>query len=76
MDWIVFPSQGWLSLMLQHIFNNWVLHFCQFSGEALVEFIKALNQSNTPFIEWSDHFVSPCYSWSDVTCRSGNVVSV
>ncbi|XP_050256089.1 probable LRR receptor-like serine/threonine-protein kinase At5g63710 [Quercus robur] len=45
-------------------------------GEALVEFIKALNHSNTPFIEWSDHFVSPCYSWSDVTCRSGNVVSV
>ncbi|KAF5205297.1 Receptor-like kinase [Thalictrum thalictroides] len=45
-------------------------------GEALVELLKALNDSNKMITDWNDHFVSPCFSWSHVTCRNGNVISL
>ncbi|XP_059624486.1 probable LRR receptor-like serine/threonine-protein kinase At5g63710 [Cornus florida] len=45
-------------------------------GEALVEFLNALNDSNNRITDWNDHFVSPCFSWSHVTCRNGNVISL
>lgn len=46
------------------------------SGEALIEFLRFLNDSNHLINDWNDHFVSPCFSWSHVTCRDGNVVSL
>ncbi|KAG8373654.1 hypothetical protein BUALT_Bualt11G0046700 [Buddleja alternifolia] len=45
-------------------------------GEALIEFLTALNDSNQTIADWNYHFVSPCFSWSHVTCRNGNVVSL
>ncbi|XP_062148590.1 probable LRR receptor-like serine/threonine-protein kinase At5g63710 isoform X3 [Alnus glutinosa] len=45
-------------------------------GEALIEFLKALNDSNSQITDWNNHFVSPCYSWSHVTCRDRNVISL
>ncbi|XVF16891.1 hypothetical protein REPUB_Repub10bG0070200 [Reevesia pubescens] len=45
-------------------------------GEALMEFLKVLNDSSGRITDWNDYFVSPCFSWSHVTCRNGNVISV
>ncbi|GFY87501.1 leucine-rich repeat protein kinase family protein [Actinidia rufa] len=45
-------------------------------GEALIEFLRALNDSNRRITDWNDHFVSPCFSWSHVTCKNENVVSL
>ncbi|KAL9460949.1 hypothetical protein AB3S75_004024 [Citrus x aurantiifolia] len=45
-------------------------------GEALIEVLKALNDTHGQFTDWNDHFVSPCFSWSHVTCRNGNVISL
>ena len=45
-------------------------------GEALTEFFKVLNDSSGHITDWNDHFVSPCFSWSHVTCRNGNVISL
>ena len=53
-----------------------VLFFCKCSGEALTEFLKVLNDSSGHITDWNDHFVSPCFSWSHVTCRNGNVISL
>ncbi|KAL7230908.1 hypothetical protein ACSBR2_009232 [Camellia fascicularis] len=45
-------------------------------GEALIEFLKALNDSSGRITDWNDHFVSPCFSWSHITCKNGNVISL
>ncbi|XVF60973.1 hypothetical protein PTKIN_Ptkin08bG0090800 [Pterospermum kingtungense] len=45
-------------------------------GEALIEFLKVLNDSSGRITDWNDFFVSPCFSWSHVTCRNGNVISL
>ncbi|KAK4490646.1 hypothetical protein RD792_001337 [Penstemon davidsonii] len=46
-------------------------------GEALIEFRTALNDSKyNRLADWNYHFVSPCFSWSFVTCTNGNVVSL
>ncbi|KAK4761007.1 hypothetical protein SAY87_005900 [Trapa incisa] len=45
-------------------------------GEALIEVLRLFNDSNHLINDWNDHFVSPCFSWSHVTCRDGNVVSL
>ncbi|CAH9110769.1 unnamed protein product [Cuscuta europaea] len=45
-------------------------------GEALIELLKALNDSNGKVIDWNNDFVSPCFSWSHVTCKNGNVISL
>ncbi|KAE7997584.1 hypothetical protein FH972_002205 [Carpinus fangiana] len=53
-----------------------MLHFCQCSGEALSDFLEALNDSNGRITDWNNHFVSPCASWSHVTCIGDKVVSL
>ncbi|XP_071724782.1 probable LRR receptor-like serine/threonine-protein kinase At5g63710 [Rutidosis leptorrhynchoides] len=46
-------------------------------GEALIEFRKALNDSNNQIADWNYFLVSPCSSWSQVTCNGdGNVVTL
>ncbi|XP_028123077.1 probable LRR receptor-like serine/threonine-protein kinase At5g63710 isoform X6 [Camellia sinensis] len=50
--------------------------FANVSGEALIEFLKALNDSSGRITDWNDHFVSPCFSWSHITCKNGNVISL
>ncbi|XP_043706765.1 probable LRR receptor-like serine/threonine-protein kinase At5g63710 isoform X2 [Telopea speciosissima] len=47
-----------------------------YEGEALVEFLKALNDTNKRITDWSVYLVSPCYSWSHVTCRNGHVTTL
>ncbi|XP_050366307.1 probable LRR receptor-like serine/threonine-protein kinase At5g63710 [Argentina anserina] len=44
-------------------------------GEALLDLLTALNGSNGQ-IDWNSHLVSPCFSWSHVTCRNGKVISL
>ncbi|XVE86437.1 hypothetical protein DITRI_Ditri18aG0034200 [Diplodiscus trichospermus] len=45
-------------------------------GEALTEFLKVLNDSRGQITDWNDYLVSPCFSWSHVTCRNGRVISL
>ncbi|CAI9758344.1 unnamed protein product [Fraxinus pennsylvanica] len=45
-------------------------------GEALIEFRTALNDSTSKIADWNPYFVSPCFSWSHVACRNGNVISL
>uniref|UniRef100_A0A9I9DSR2 non-specific serine/threonine protein kinase n=1 Tax=Cucumis melo TaxID=3656 RepID=A0A9I9DSR2_CUCME len=45
-------------------------------GEALVDLLGALNDSNHQITDWNYHLVSPCFSWSHITCRNGNVISL
>ncbi|MBA0846653.1 hypothetical protein Goshw_005167 [Gossypium schwendimanii] len=45
-------------------------------GNALIEFLKVLNDSNGRITDWNGYLVSPCFSWSHVTCRNGNVISL
>ncbi|KAM5558598.1 putative LRR receptor-like serine/threonine-protein kinase [Rosa sericea] len=45
-------------------------------GEALIDLLMALNDSNGRITDWNNHLVSPCFSWSHVTCRNGNVISL
>lgn len=45
-------------------------------GEALIEILHALNDSSHRITDWDSHFVSPCDSWSHVTCRNGRVVTL
>lgn len=45
-------------------------------GEALVELLTALNDSNHRITDWNYFLVSPCASWSHVTCINEHVVSL
>ncbi|KAG2716069.1 hypothetical protein I3760_03G107000 [Carya illinoinensis] len=45
-------------------------------GEALIDFLKVLNDSKSQISDWNDNLVSPCFSWSHITCRNGNVISL
>lgn len=45
-------------------------------GDALLEVLGALNDSDGRITDWDRNFVSPCFSWSHITCRNGNVVSL
>ncbi|KAL1326750.1 hypothetical protein HN51_036870 [Arachis hypogaea] len=45
-------------------------------GEALLDLLKNLNDSNNGIQDWNSYMVSPCFSWSHVTCRNGHVVSL
>ncbi|KAK3033023.1 hypothetical protein RJ639_035501 [Escallonia herrerae] len=69
------------------LFLNWLIFLLLFGlsyssngpdveGEALIEILSALNDSNKRVTDWNSHFVSPCFSWSHVTCKDGNVVSL
>ncbi|XP_048135001.1 probable LRR receptor-like serine/threonine-protein kinase At5g63710 isoform X3 [Rhodamnia argentea] len=42
-------------------------------GEALIEVLKSLNDTNHRIRDWDDHLVSPCFSWSHVSCPYGHV---
>ncbi|XP_010521401.1 PREDICTED: probable LRR receptor-like serine/threonine-protein kinase At5g63710 [Tarenaya hassleriana] len=44
-------------------------------GGALLELRDALNDSDNR-LKWTRDFVSPCYSWSHVTCRNQSVVAL
>ncbi|KAG5529014.1 hypothetical protein RHGRI_029622 [Rhododendron griersonianum] len=74
-------QQAWLShqfrLMVQYASCDDPMCFSiVLTSEALIEFLKALNDSNRIITDWNDHLVSPCFSWSHVTCNNGNVVSL
>ncbi|KAI3960375.1 hypothetical protein MKW98_017099 [Papaver atlanticum] len=75
--WKIYLRSMKLCLVLLNLFS-----FCDSSvrpdveGEALVELLRGLNDSNKKINDWNDFFVSPCFSWSHVTCRNGNVVSL
>nr|GMD49462.1 probable LRR receptor-like serine/threonine-protein kinase At5g63710 isoform X2 [Ipomoea batatas] len=45
-------------------------------GGALIDLLKALNDTNGKVVDWNIDFVSPCDSWSHVTCKNGNVTSL
>ncbi|KAK9111353.1 hypothetical protein Scep_018872 [Stephania cephalantha] len=45
-------------------------------GEALVDLLNALNDSSHRISDWNFYIVSPCNTWSHVTCSNGNVVSL
>ncbi|CAN4105542.1 unnamed protein product [Withania somnifera] len=45
-------------------------------GHALIDLLRALNDSNNRITDWNINLVSPCFSWSHVTCRNGNVISL
>ncbi|XP_004503882.1 probable LRR receptor-like serine/threonine-protein kinase At5g63710 isoform X2 [Cicer arietinum] len=45
-------------------------------GEALLDLLNYLNDSNNQITDWDSHLVSPCYSWSHVTCKNGHVISL
>ncbi|XP_010272803.1 PREDICTED: probable LRR receptor-like serine/threonine-protein kinase At5g63710 isoform X2 [Nelumbo nucifera] len=47
-----------------------------YEGEALVEFLKDLNDTNKRITDWNTYFVNPCFSWSHVTCRNGKVIAL
>ncbi|XP_027919529.1 probable LRR receptor-like serine/threonine-protein kinase At5g63710 isoform X1 [Vigna unguiculata] len=45
-------------------------------GEALLDLLHFLNDSNKQITDWDGHMVSPCFSWSHVTCKNGHVISL
>ncbi|KAG5058467.1 hypothetical protein JHK86_013463 [Glycine max] len=45
-------------------------------GEALLDVLHFLNDSNKQITDWDSFLVSPCFSWSHVTCRNGHVISL
>ncbi|KAK4264629.1 hypothetical protein QN277_025781 [Acacia crassicarpa] len=45
-------------------------------GEALYEVRQALHDPLHQIADWNDFFVSPCVSWSHVTCRNGHVIAL
>ncbi|CAJ2676773.1 unnamed protein product [Trifolium pratense] len=45
-------------------------------GEALLDLLNYLNDSNNQINDWDSHLVSPCFSWSHVTCKNGHVISL
>ncbi|KAE9601343.1 putative transferase, protein kinase RLK-Pelle-LRR-II family [Lupinus albus] len=67
MRWLIFLSVLRLSYAIKEP---------DVEGEALLDFLKYLNDSNNQITDWDSHFVSPCYSWSHVTCRNGHVISL
>ncbi|KAL2927150.1 hypothetical protein RDABS01_034188 [Bienertia sinuspersici] len=42
-------------------------------GNALIDVLKVLKDSNHAITDWSRYLVSPCSGWSHVTCLSGHV---
>ncbi|WCJ37748.1 Leucine-rich repeat protein kinase family protein [Euphorbia peplus] len=47
-----------------------------FEGEALIELLRALNDTNNQIKDWNIFLVSPCESWSHIICRNGSVISL
>ncbi|KAK3211376.1 hypothetical protein Dsin_016082 [Dipteronia sinensis] len=69
-------------LMIKWLILLIFLNFCLSSkepdveGEALIEILRVLNDTGGRITDWNDHFVSPCFSWSHVSCRNGKVISL
>ncbi|KAK6152978.1 hypothetical protein DH2020_012617 [Rehmannia glutinosa] len=63
-------------LLLLLPLNCWAADKPDIEGNALVEILTALNDSNHRMRDWDIGFVSPCFSWSNVTCSNGRVVSL
>ncbi|KAL9233347.1 hypothetical protein vseg_008364 [Gypsophila vaccaria] len=42
-------------------------------GEALIDLLKILNDSDHKITDWNYFLVSPCSGWSHVTCLNGHV---
>lgn len=42
-------------------------------GDALIEVLDSLNDTNHVITDWDHGFVSPCFSWSHVSCPYGHV---
>ncbi|KAK2656381.1 hypothetical protein Ddye_009433 [Dipteronia dyeriana] len=69
-------------LMIKWLILLVFLNFCLSSkepdveGEALIEILTALNDTGGQITDWDDSFVSPCFSWSHVSCRNGFVISL
>ncbi|GAB2287230.1 hypothetical protein Dimus_021612 [Dionaea muscipula] len=45
-------------------------------GEALIDLLRALNDSENRIRDWDAHLVSPCFSWSHVSCQGGHVTTL
>ncbi|GMH07695.1 hypothetical protein Nepgr_009535 [Nepenthes gracilis] len=45
-------------------------------GEALIDLLRALNDSENRITGWDAHLVSPCFSWSHVSCLNGHVTTL
>ncbi|XP_057791585.1 probable LRR receptor-like serine/threonine-protein kinase At5g63710 isoform X2 [Salvia miltiorrhiza] len=79
-------AEGCLHLSLKQLINFvplllLPLCFCatnkpNVEGQALIEILEALNDSSHRIMDWDRHFVSPCDSWSHITCRNGRVVTL
>ncbi|XP_057972236.1 probable LRR receptor-like serine/threonine-protein kinase At5g63710 isoform X5 [Malania oleifera] len=66
---------NWLALLVM-LEMSYSLNGLDVEGEALIDFLRALNDSSNRITDWSKSLVSPCFSWSHVTCRNGHVVSL
>ncbi|KMT14066.1 hypothetical protein BVRB_4g078930 [Beta vulgaris subsp. vulgaris] len=42
-------------------------------GEALIDLLRVLNDSNHKIKDWNYFYVTPCSGWSHVTCLDGHV---
>ncbi|GAB2218608.1 hypothetical protein Droror1_Dr00001834 [Drosera rotundifolia] len=45
-------------------------------GYALIDLLRALNDSEKRITDWDNHLVSPCFSWSHVSCQDGHVTTL
>ncbi|XP_056168057.1 probable LRR receptor-like serine/threonine-protein kinase At5g63710 isoform X4 [Syzygium oleosum] len=52
--------------------DSYSSHEPDIEGEALIEVLKCLNDTNSQ-VHWDNHLVSPCFSWSHVSCLYGHV---
>lgn len=53
-----------------------LFRFKKCSVQALADLRVALNDANGRITDWNINLVSPCFSWSHVTCRDGKVISL
>ncbi|XP_011097032.1 probable LRR receptor-like serine/threonine-protein kinase At5g63710 [Sesamum indicum] len=70
------PSMISFVLLLLLPLGSFAFNEPDVEGGVLIELLTALNDSNHKITDWDRHFVSPCFSWSNVTCRNGRVVSL
>ncbi|CAN6465831.1 unnamed protein product [Victoria cruziana] len=69
---------GWLVLLLLTVEAGLVHPSAvpDIEGESLVQLRWALNDSSNNIPDWDYHMVTPCFSWSHVTCTDGHVTSL
>lgn len=75
LDWHVHLKQVVSWLIIFFLLNRtYSYNSPDIEGEALVEILKSLNDSNNRIKDWNYYFVKPCPSWSHVTCRDEHVI--